>query len=163
MPQLLHRIQPSHRIARWSRGRARVAAVQGHALRLVALMALMALAAAPRAQPVPPGASSAPAPAARGDDARIVGASALGLCVRRAPAYPPQALREELQGRSVVAFSVSASGVPEAPAVLQSSGHRLLDQAALQHLARCIEAHAHAPGGPLPPGRFSVPVLWRLE
>lgn len=140
-----------------------VAARRARSSLLAAVMVLAAMVAAPRAQPVAPDASSAPASAARGDEARVVGASVLGQCVRRAPAYPVQALREELQGRSVVEFTVSASGAPEAPAVRQSSGHRLLDQAALEHLVRCIDAHAQAPGGPLPPGRFALPVLWRLE
>ncbi|WP_305804851.1 TonB family protein [Stenotrophomonas sp. YIM B06876] len=49
-----------------------------------------------------------------------------------APAYPPAALRSGESGMVVVRVDVDASGVPAAVTLVQRSGSRLLDRAALE-------------------------------
>ena len=60
-------------------------------------------------------------------------------------------------------FEVSASGVAEKPAVFRSSQFPLLDEAALNHMKKCIKSTAKETDGTLPPGRYALPLVWRLE
>lgn len=94
---------------------------------------------------------------------RRVVASPLGACFRSPPPYPRVAQREGQQGLTLLSFDVNASGIAERPAVVRSSGFALLDKAALEHLAFCLSHTAAQDQGPLPPGRYAVPMVWRLE
>ncbi|MBP6902874.1 MAG: TonB family protein [Burkholderiaceae bacterium] len=107
-------------------------------------------------------AASAPRPSAR-LIAQRVAASPLGQCFRRLPAYPAQALRSEQEGETLVAFTIDAAGRAAAPALLRSSGHKILDEAALAHLEKCLAQHGEASTEALPAGRYALPMLWRLE
>lgn len=95
--------------------------------------------------------------------ARMVAASPLGACFRRQPAYPVTALRNEQEGQTVVAFTVAAAGQIQNPGLVRSSGHQILDQAALAHLNQCIASVSTQPDDPLPPGRYALPMVWRIE
>ncbi len=89
--------------------------------------------------------------------------SSLGTCFRRQPPYPAAALRSDQQGRTAVAFTITAAGRSENPTVYRSSGHELLDQAALAHLIRCSNAFNARDLEPIPAGRYVLPMLWRIE
>jgi TonB family protein len=52
-----------------------------------------------------------------------------------APAYPIEAVRAGLEGRVSISTCIDASGKPYAPEVAKSSGHVVLDQAALDWTA----------------------------
>lgn len=76
------------------------------------------------AQPVPPAPaptsapSPAPPPASASELAskgQIVAQSGLAACFRQPPEYPMQARRQNLQGRTMVLFDVSAEGVAQTP------------------------------------------------
>ncbi|WP_442909573.1 TonB family protein [Hydrogenophaga sp.] len=95
--------------------------------------------------------------------ARMVAASPLGACFRRQPAYPVAALRDEQEGQTVVAFTVAAAGPIQNPGLLRSSGHQTLDRAALAHLNQCIASVSTQAEDPLPPGRYALPMVWRIE
>lgn len=125
---------------------------------LATLLAGHALAQDPASPPTPSASQAAGEIAAR-----LVDASPLGACFRRQPAYPPQALRNEQQARTLVVFTVTPAGAIQAAGLLRSSGHRLLDEAALGHLDKCIAASAPPSGDPLPPGRYALPMVWRIE
>jgi TonB family protein len=112
---------------------------------------------------VPGAAASAPVRTATPEDGRAVAASALGACFRRPPPYPAAAERNEQEGRTVVSFEVSASGVAERPAVMRSSQFSLLDEAALNHMKDCLKTTANETSGTLPPGRYALPMVWRLD
>jgi len=133
---------------------------------------LMALAAhgsgaalAQVAAPESPG--SAPSAAAKAADAaekaRAIADSSLGACFRKPPAYPVEGLRKNLEGRTLVAFQVSAEGSVTDPSVLRTSGHPVLDHAALKHLNACLAQFPSIPGGALPQGRYALPMVWRIE
>lgn len=94
---------------------------------------------------------------------RALAASPLGQCLRRPPPYPVAAQRDELEGEVVLAFEVSAAGTAGAPAVARSSLRPLLDAAAMLHLRQCIDSTAEASAGKLPPGRFLLPLTFKLE
>jgi TonB family protein len=113
--------------------------------------------------PTPDAAASTSARTATAEDGRVIASSALGACFRRPPQYPAAALREEQEGRTVVSFEVSATGVAERPVVLRSSQFALLDEAALSHMKKCLKATAIETAGMLPPGRYALPLVWRLE
>jgi protein TonB len=93
-----------------------------------------------------------------------VAASALGACLRQPPPYPERALRDDASGRTVVAFSMADDGTPAGAELATSSGHALLDEAALAHVRRCMAAaRARTPAEVLPAGTFRVPYVWRVE
>lgn len=52
------------------------------------------------------------------------------------PDYPPVSLRRREQGDVVVRVTVGTDGLPQSAVVVQSSGHPLLDEAALAKLRR---------------------------
>jgi TonB family protein len=93
----------------------------------------------------------------------IVGASSLGTCFRRAPVYPPDALRAEMSGRSLVSFVIRADGRPDSPKLHRSSGYSLLDEAALRHLEGCLTSFVYDESEVLPSGLFILPLSWRIE
>ena len=135
---------------------------------VIALTILLSTTAGAQSDGTPsnPASSGAAASSVRGataEDGRVVASSALGACFRRPPQYPAAALRNEQQGSTTVLFEVSASGAAERPAVVRSSQVPLLDDAALNHMKKCIESTAKVTDGTLPPGRYALPLIWRLE
>lgn len=137
-------------------------------VRLATAACAVVLVGLTRAQDAAPPASAASSPTqaaapAGAASARSMAQSTLGACVRKPPSYPVEARRQGLQGQTVVGFVVGADGRPEAAALLRSSGHAVLDRAAVRHLARCIDGHVAAEAERLPPGRYALPLDWRLE
>ena len=139
-------------------------------VRYAVLPALLfaACAAVARAQEAPPASQGAaveagmPGPATPEANA-LVGASALGECFRRAPAYPPAALRAEMSGRSLVSFIIGPDGRPGSPRLHRSSGYALLDEAALRHLEGCLASFSFNESEVLPSALFILPLSWRIE
>jgi bla regulator protein BlaR1 len=111
---------------------------------------------------LPQSAASAAA-AERAIKARKFAESPLGACFREPPAYPRTALRNEQEGRTVLAFTVLESGEVGPASLVRSSGHTALDDAALAHLGKCIAAAPSPPGDSMPAGRYVLPMLWRIE
>lgn len=101
--------------------------------------------------------------AANVDESRIVASSALGACFLQPPQYPSRARRHKEEGRTIVSFEVSENGVAGRPIVLHSSQFPQLDEAALEHMKKCIEATGAETAGSLPPGRYILPMLWLLQ
>lgn len=62
-----------------------------------------------------------------------------------------------------MSFEVSPTGVAERPVVFRSSQFALLDEAALNHMKKCLKITATGTSGSLPPGRYALPLVWRLE
>ncbi|AWH20356.1 hypothetical protein C1933_03420 [Stenotrophomonas sp. ZAC14D2_NAIMI4_6] len=63
------------------------------------------------------------------------------------PFYPPAAIREQQEGRVELTLLLDAQGKPQAIIVARSTGHPLLDEAALKH-ARAWRYEYEAPGKP---------------
>lgn len=80
--------------------------------------------------------------------------------LRRALRYPGEARRERLRGEVHVSFSVSANGGVASARVVRSTGHQVLDQAALETIRRA----APFPAIPTAAGRrswdFTVPLAF---
>jgi TonB family protein len=112
---------------------------------------------------IPGAAASTSIRAATAEDGRVVASSVLGACFSRPPQYPAAALLDDQEGRTIVSLEVSATGVAERPAVLRSSKFALLDEAALNHMKQCLRTTAKETDGKLPPGRYALPLVWRLE
>jgi TonB family protein len=138
----------------------------------IAIGLLACAIASAGAQPAPAAsqaASAAQSTAPSASDARRaqisdMRASPLLACLRKPPIYPAAALRSEQQGRTVFVFTVNDDGQPGDAVVSVSSGHAALDEAALQHYQRCRRAHARLQDSePLPPGRYALPIVWRIE
>lgn len=104
----------------------------------------IAHAAAPRqaapatAPPVSEPALRAGAPAAATARATVERAAhpVAGLASNGKPPYPPAALRRGEQGIVVVRVTVGPDGSAQAASVQQSSGHSLLDEAAIGKVLR---------------------------
>jgi protein TonB len=80
----------------------------------------------------------------------------------RKPAYPAEARRRHLEGLVVLQVAVSAHGAPDNVTVLKSSGHALLDDAALAAV-RLWRFEPATRGGIAVPAPAEVPVRFRLE
>ncbi|MBK6435829.1 MAG: energy transducer TonB [Rhodanobacteraceae bacterium] len=50
------------------------------------------------------------------------------------PRYPPQAIKRHLEGEVMLIVSVGADGYPEAVSIQRSSGHAILDRAAIDQV-----------------------------
>lgn len=78
--------------------------------------------------------------------------------------YPPRASMRQIEGTVLVAFELDASGKVLARSIERSSGHDILDEAALSLIDRASPMPAPPPelarGGSL---RFSVPIGYRLR
>jgi TonB family protein len=92
----------------------------------------------------------------------VVLRSPLGRCFSYPPPYPQEALRNDQAGRTTLVFLVSPDGAVQDPAVLRGSGHEILDNAALAHLAACIAKFRTLNASPLPAGRYVLPFSWRI-
>jgi protein TonB len=93
------------------------------------------------------------APAARSASASVVS--------NPAPAYPPLARRRGLEGRVVLRVAVTSRGQAGDIAVLSSSGHTLLDDAA----ARAVRAWRFRPAehrGIAVDSMIEIPIVFRL-
>lgn len=51
------------------------------------------------------------------------------------PSYPQAAIRERLEGEVVLSVRVSADGTVQEATVLNASGHRVLDEAAIRNIS----------------------------
>lgn len=109
------------------------------------------IAALPAAE-TPIGAAS-PAPSAP-----RAGGAAMG---NRPPAYPRQARRRGWEGKVVLRVAVSVAGTVETVSVRESSGHRLLDDAAREAVSSWRFDPAKLAGVPIA-GTVDVPVTFRL-
>ncbi len=134
---------------------------------LAAAMAAAALvqAAMPAWADDAPAAPSAAASAVV--PARIVASSNPGRGDACRPAYPPDAVRKNVQGITRLRFYVDATGKPTAVSFLEHSGptaeHRLLDTAAAKALIQCpFEAGRDASGQPVA-SSVDVSYTWKLE
>ena len=112
--------------------------------------------------PAEPMLANAPSPAEEGAAQRAAEQSQLLLSVKQELAqhfhYPLQAIRRGWQGTVQLAFMVDETGAIHDIQVAQSSGHALLDRAAIQALSRV---------GPLVQGprqshSLQLPVSYRL-
>lgn len=89
--------------------------------------------------------------------------ASLRLLQSSAPRYPRVALMRRLQGEVELLILVGIDGRPESVSVSRSSGHALLDRAAVEHvLRRWVFEPAERLGVPVPayarvPVRFTLP------
>lgn len=114
------------------------------------------------APPPPPTAEAAPAapapgPAASGNSQPmpIAGQSP-------PPAYPPAALRAGESGTVVVRVEVDATGYPNNATLVQRSGSRALDRAAMEAVRRWRFTPAQNNGQPVP-GSIEVPFDFKAQ
>ncbi len=105
----------------------------------------------------------APRPATPGPRTPTSTRTALELCLQQPPIYPSLALRTGLEGRTLLRFAITAEGGVQPSVVDQSSGHALLDGAALAHFERCRAGVIAQAGAALPVGLYRLPITWRLE
>ncbi len=78
------------------------------------------------------------------------------------PRYPAAALARGIEGRVIVSVEVLADGVVGLIDVVRSSGHRLLDAAAIRAVSRWRFRPATRLGIPIA-DRVSVPIVFRLK
>ncbi len=120
------------------------------------------IATQPEALPQPAQAEVAAAPAPKSgppDKPRELKGRALDTALAalsHEEFYPREAIRREIEGRVVLLLTLDAGGRVSAIEVASSSGHALLDDAALRAATRI----AHLPGGQR---QVLLPVDFRLE
>src|SRR6266851_2097497 len=85
-----------------------------------------------------------------------------GLASNRKPDYPPAARLRGQQGLVVLRVEVSAAGAPLSIAVVSTSGHTVLDKAALAAVEQWRFKPATQAGTPVT-GAVDVPIQFRLE
>ncbi len=107
------------------------------------------------ASPFSHGTSGTPAPAVAA--ARY----AAGYLGNVPPVYPYHARRKEMEGRVVLRVEVLPSGANRSVTVLSSSGHGILDRAALKAVRAWRFVPAKRAGVPLA-GTIDVPITFRL-
>jgi protein TonB len=78
--------------------------------------------------------------------------------VRRQVVYPMLARRRGLQGRVVVRFMLDASGKAADLSTVESSGHEILDAAALEAVRRAVPMPA-----PAVPTQIVLPIVFALH
>lgn len=86
------------------------------------------------------------------------------LTVLHAPllSYPKEASLQGIQGRVILRVRVGVDGRPADAEVARSSGHALLDSAALEQVKAWRFKPATEDGKPVP-GTVSVPVIFQME
>lgn len=77
------------------------------------------------------------------------------------PVYPHDAMRRREEGTVKLQFTVGANGTLAGSAIVKSSGHRDLDQAALQALIHCRFKPAYREGRPVQ-AAFTMEYRWQL-
>jgi len=107
------------------------------------------------------GDAAAGSAAAAGGDA-LPPRYALGTAANPAPSYPLAARYEGAEGRVVLRVRVDASGTVRAIALAATSGHPILDRAAMEAVRRWRFEPARAAGLPVP-GEVDVPIQFRLR
>lgn len=113
---------------------------------------------APAAMVAPPTAAAAPAAPA----ARQLPPSAVQYLVPPAVIYPRASRRLGETGRVLVKVLISESGLPEQPRIEQSSGHDLLDAAALEAVRKARFKPYSESGQPIA-GWAVVPIRFDLD
>ena len=78
------------------------------------------------------------------------------------PRYPPPALRRGLEGTVVLSILVGVDGRAERILIQQGSGHRILDQAALQHVSAHWRFNPAQRDGRSVAAWASVPIDFRI-
>ena len=81
---------------------------------------------------------------------------------RNLPEYPSASRQRGETGTVRLAFLVDATGKVTQSEVRQSSGHALLDQAALNTLARCPFQPAYLDGKPVP-AEAIITYAWKIQ
>ena len=112
------------------------------------------------AAPAPP--PPAPAPPAPVAEPVVQAREGANYLKNPRPAYPRRAKRERLEGTTLLRVQVQPSGKPAAVKVQKSSGHELLDEAALESVAQWTFAPATQGGTPVA-GSVLVPIVFRLQ
>lgn len=78
-----------------------------------------------------------------------------------APYYPPEAVAKRQEGLARVKFKVIDDGTPSLIEIVQSTGHPLLDEASVAHIATCRFTR-RLPFDQNPSGFATMEVLWKL-
>jgi len=78
------------------------------------------------------------------------------------PTWPREALKRELQGTVTMKFLIDATGKVLDKGIVKSSGHEILDLAALEATARCI-LEVRASDGPAKEEWVQLQYVWTLE
>lgn len=79
-----------------------------------------------------------------------------------APPYPHQARRQGWEGTVVLRVNVQSDGVPASVIIVQSSGHAVLDDAALRTLRRWKFSSAKLAGQPVS-ATVDIPISFKLK
>ena len=79
------------------------------------------------------------------------------------PRYPPRAARERLEGRTTVLIQVNPDGGVDAVLVIKSSGHPILDDAALEAVNRWQFKPSRTSNGQSVGQLIQVPINFALE
>ena len=87
----------------------------------------------------------------------------LASATRRFKRYPALALDSGLTGRAEVQVVVAANGLAEPPQLASSSGHELLDQAALEMISRAVQLTRLPQQLRGQAFAFKLPVLFELD
>ena len=82
------------------------------------------------------------------------------VAVQGSPEYPSLSRRSGEQGTVTLEFFLNSEGMADAIEVLQSSGHRRLDESALQFLK---STRLTAPNGALPNQKLNLSFIFKLE
>ena len=106
----------------------------------------------------PVAAAPAPAPA---EEPLTEPRGYAGYLHNPAPDYPPAAQKRGLEGQVVLKVHVLASGQPDSVAVAKSSGHQILDEAALKAVMRWAFAPARR-GQTAIDGWVQVPLSFKI-
>ena len=111
----------------------------------------MSVAAPPPAPPAPPAPPVDIAPTENISYRRL-----------RPPKYPPQAVRQRMEGKVILKVLVGLDGKPEEVTVEKSSGYRVLDQAAIAAVKTWV-FNAGMKGGSASRGYALVPIEFNLN
>jgi periplasmic protein TonB len=109
--------------------------------------------------PVAP--APAPAPAAPAEEPVTEPRGYAGYLRNPAPEYPPAAQKRGLEGKVLLKVHVLASGQPDSVAVAKSSGHQILDEAALKAVTQWAFAPARR-GQTAIDGWVQVPLNFKI-
>ena len=112
--------------------------------------------------PVEAAPEPAPAPAPKPEEPVTEPKGYAGYLHNPAPDYPPAAQKRGLEGKVVLKVHVLASGQPDNVTVAKSSGHQILDEAALKAVTQWAFAPAHCGQTPID-GWVQVPLTFKSD